>query len=87
MGFSLNALEHDPVLNRQVNVFRKVYFRSEHIADKTSMGYVHAKQLSALLVAQILQELELEKQRVTPNLTHWRAPPPQGRAHELLISL
>ena len=24
--FSLDALEHDPVLNRQVNVFRKVYF-------------------------------------------------------------
>jgi hypothetical protein len=23
-GFSLDALEHDPVLNRQVNVFRKV---------------------------------------------------------------
>jgi hypothetical protein len=67
LGFSLNALEHDPVLNRQVNVFRKVYFRSERIADKTSMGYVDAKQLSALLAAQILQELELEKQRVTPN--------------------
>ena len=37
-GFSLDALEHDPVLNRQVNVFRKVYFRSERIADKTSMA-------------------------------------------------
>jgi phosphotransferase system enzyme I (PtsP) len=48
-GFSLDALEQDPVLNRQVNVFRKVYFRSERIADKTSMEYVHAKQLSALL--------------------------------------
>ena len=58
---------HDPVLNRQVNVFRKVYFRSERIADKTSMEYVHAKQLSALLAEQILQELKLEKQRVTPN--------------------
>ena len=46
-GFSLDALEHDPVLNRQVNVFRKVYFRSERIADKTSMEYVHAKQFSA----------------------------------------
>ncbi len=34
-GFSLDALEHDPVLNRQINVFRKVYFRSERIADKT----------------------------------------------------
>lgn len=66
-GFSLDALEHDPVLNRQVNVFRKVYFRSERIADKTSMEYVHAKQLSALLAKQILQELKLEKQRVTPN--------------------
>ena len=48
-GFSLDTLEQDPVLNRQVNVFRKVYFRSERIADKTSMEYVHAKQLSALL--------------------------------------
>ena len=66
-GFSLDALEHDPVLNRQVNVFRKVYFRSERIADKTSMEYVYAKQLSALLAKQILQELKLEKQRVTPN--------------------
>ena len=66
-GFSLDALEQDPVLNRQVNVFRKVYFRSERIADKTSMEYVHAKQLSALLAKQILQELKLEKQRVTPN--------------------
>jgi SpoVK/Ycf46/Vps4 family AAA+-type ATPase len=66
-GFSLDALEHEPVLNRQVNVFRKVYFRSERIADKTSMEYVHAKQLSALLATQILQELKLEKQRVTPN--------------------
>ena len=66
-GFSLDALEHDPVLNRQVNVFRKVYFRSERIADKTSMEYVRAKQLSALLAKQILQELKLEKQRVTPN--------------------
>ena len=66
-GFSLDALEHDPVLNRQINVFRKVYFRSERIADKTSMEYVHAKQLSALLAKQILQELKLEKQRVTPN--------------------
>ena len=34
-GFSLDALEHDPVLNRQINVFRKVYFSSERIADKT----------------------------------------------------
>ena len=34
-GFSLDALEHDPVLNRQINVFRKVNFRSERIADKT----------------------------------------------------
>ena len=66
-GFSLDVLEHDPVLNRQVNVFRKVYFRSERIADKTSIEYVHAKQLSALLAKQILQELKLEKQRVTPN--------------------
>ena len=66
-GFSLDALEQDPVLNRQVNVFRKVYFRSERIADKTSMEYVHAKQFSALLAKQILQELKLEKQRVTPN--------------------
>ena len=66
-GFSLDALEQDPVLNRQVNVFRKVYFRSERIADKTSMEYVHAKQLSALLAKQILQELKLEKQRDTPN--------------------
>jgi hypothetical protein len=66
-GFSLDALEHDPVLNRQVNVFRKVYFRCERIADKTSMEYVHAKRLSALLAKQILQELKLEKQRVTPN--------------------
>lgn len=48
-GFSLDTLEQDPVLNRQVNVFRKVYFRSERIVDKTSMEYVHAKQLSALL--------------------------------------
>ena len=66
-GFSLDTLEQDPVLNRQVNVSRKVYFRSERIADKTSMEYVHAKQLSALLAKQILQELKLEKQRVTPN--------------------
>ena len=66
-GFSLDALEQDPVLNRQVNVFRKVYFRSERIADKTSMEYVQAKQLSALLAKQILQELKLEKQRVTLN--------------------
>jgi hypothetical protein len=66
-GFLLETLEQDPVLNRQVNVFRKVYFRSERIADKTSMEYVHAKQLSALLAKQILQELKLEKQRVTPN--------------------
>ena len=66
-GFSLDTLEQDPVLNRQVNVFRKVYFQSERIADKTSMEYVHAKQLSALLAKQILQELKLEKQRVTPN--------------------
>jgi hypothetical protein len=66
-GFSLDTLEQDPVLNRQVNVFRKVYFRSERIADKTSIEYVHAKQLSALLAKQILQELKLEKQRVTPN--------------------
>ena len=65
-GFSLDALEHDPVLNRQVNVFRKVYFRGG-IADKTSMEYVHAKKFSALLAKQILQELKLEKQRVTPN--------------------
>ena len=42
-GFLLDALEQDPVLNRQVNVIRKVYFRSERIADKTSMEYVHAK--------------------------------------------
>ena len=28
-GMSLAALEHDPVLSRQVNVFRKVYFRGE----------------------------------------------------------
>ena len=48
-GFSLDTREQDPVLNRQVNVFRKVYFRSERIVDKTSMEYVHAKQLSALL--------------------------------------
>ena len=48
-GFLLETLEQDPVLNRQVNVFRKVYFRSERIVDKTSMEYVHAKQLSALL--------------------------------------
>ena len=34
-GFSLDALEQDPVLNRQINVFRKVYFRSERIVDKT----------------------------------------------------
>ena len=66
-GFSLDALEQDPVLNRQVNVFRKVYFRSERIADKSSMEYVHAKQLSTLLAKQILQELKLEKQRDTPN--------------------
>ena len=66
-GFSLNALEQDPVLNRQVNVFRSVYFRSERIADKTSMEYVHTKQLSALLAKQILQELKLERQRVTLN--------------------
>ena len=66
-GFSLDAREQDPVLNRQVNVFRKVYFRSERIADKTSMEYVHAKQSSALLAKQILQELKLEKQRITPN--------------------
>ena len=66
-GFSLYALEHDPVLNRQVNVFRKVYFRSERIADKRSTEYVHAKQSSALLAKQILQELKREKQRVTPN--------------------
>ena len=66
-GFSLDALDQDPVLNRQVNVFRKVYFRSERIADKTSMEYVHAKQLSALLAKQILQELKHEKQRDTPN--------------------
>jgi hypothetical protein len=31
------------------------------------MEYVHAKQLSALLAKQILHELKLEKQRVTPN--------------------
>ena len=66
-GFSLDALEQDPVLNRQVNVFRKIYFRSERIADETSMEYVHAKQLSALLAKLILQELKFEKQRVTPN--------------------
>ena len=66
-GFSLDTLEQDPVLNRQVNVRRKVYLRSERIADKTSTEYVHAKQLSALLAKQILQELKLEKQRVTPN--------------------
>ena len=66
-GFSLDALEHDPVLNRQVDVFRKVYFRSERIADKTSMEYGHAQQLPALLAKQILQKLKLEKQRVTPN--------------------
>ena len=66
-GFSLDALEQDPVLNRQVNVFRKVYFRSERIADKISRECVHAKQSSALLAKQILQELKLEKQRVTPN--------------------
>ena len=66
-GFSLDTLEQDPVLNRQVNVFRKVYFRSERIADKTSMEYVHTKELSALLAKQILKELKLEKQRVTPN--------------------
>ena len=66
-GFSLDALEQDPVLNCQVNVFRKVYFRSERVADKTSMEYVHTKELSALLAKQILQELKLEKQRVTPN--------------------
>lgn len=66
-GFLLETLEQDPVLNRQVNVFRKVYFRSERIADKTSMEYVHAKQLSALLAKQILQQLKREKQRVTPN--------------------
>ena len=41
-GFSLDTLEQDPLLNRQVNVFRKVYFRSERIADKTSIEYVHA---------------------------------------------
>ena len=57
-GFSLDALEHDPVLNRQVNVFRKVYFRSERIADKTSMEYVHAKRLSALLAKQIFARIE-----------------------------
>jgi hypothetical protein len=31
------------------------------------MEYVHTKELSALLAKQILQELKLEKQRVTPN--------------------
>ena len=67
LGFSLDAREQDPVLNRQVNVSRKVYFRSERIADKTSMEYFHAKQLSTLLAKQILQELKLEKQRDTPN--------------------
>ena len=66
-GFSIDVREHDPFLNRQVNVFSKVYFRSERIADKTSMEYVHAKQSSALLAKQILQELKLEKQRITPN--------------------
>ena len=51
------------------------------------MEYVHAKQLSTLLVKQILQELKLEKQRFTPNETRWRAPLPQGRALELLTKL
>ena len=51
------------------------------------MEYVHAKQLSTLLAKQILQELKLEKQRFTPNSTRWCAPPPQGRAHELLTKL
>ena len=60
-------LEHDPVLSRQVNVFRKVYFRSERIADKTSLEYRHTKQLSALLAKQILQELKIDTKRVTPN--------------------
>jgi hypothetical protein len=64
---SLAALEHDPVLSRQVNVFRKVYFRSERIADKTSLEYRYAKQLSALLAKQILQELTIDTKRVTPN--------------------
>ena len=76
---SLDALEHDPVLNRQVNVFR-VYFRSERIADKTSMEYVHAKQLSALLAKQILK-LKLEKQRAA-QLNTLACAPSQGRAHE-----
>jgi hypothetical protein len=31
------------------------------------MEYFHAKQSSALLAKQILQELKLEKQRITPN--------------------
>jgi len=31
------------------------------------MEYVHAKQLSALLANQILQELKIEKQCFTPN--------------------
>ena len=31
------------------------------------MEYVLTKELSALLAKQILQELKLEKQRVTPN--------------------
>lgn len=66
-GMSLAALEHDPVLSRQVHVFRKVYFRSERIADKTSLEYRHAKQLSALLAKQILQELKIDTKRVTPN--------------------
>jgi len=66
-GFSLDALDDDPILNRQVQVFRKVYFRSERIEDKTSLEYRHAKQLSALLAKQILRDLKLEKQRVTPN--------------------
>lgn len=66
-GMSLAALEHDPVLSRQVNVFRKVYFRSERIADKTSLEYRHTKQLSALLAKQILQELKIDTKRVTPN--------------------
>ena len=67
LGFSLDAIENDPILSRQVDVFRKVYFRSERIEDKTSLEYRHAKQLAALLAKQILHDLNLEKQRVTPN--------------------
>ena len=66
-GMSLAALEHDPVLSRQVNVFWKIYFRGERIAAKTSLEYRHAKQLSALLAKQILQELKIDTKRFTPN--------------------